>query len=1283
MRITADLHIHSRFSRATSSRLNPAWLDRWARIKGLNLIGTGDCTHPLWLRELREQLNDAEQGFYTLKDSVRKRFDAGPALAEELPSPKTASTGFVLTGEISTIYKKDGKTRKVHHLVILPDFDAAAAFQRRLERIGNIKSDGRPILGIDSRDLLAMLLEVNEHSIMIPAHIWTPWFSALGAKSGFDSIEECYGDLTGHIPAIETGLSSNPPMNWALKSLDRFAVISNSDAHSPDKLGRECTVFDMDMSFSSFSAALKNSAGILATVEFFPQEGKYHYDGHRNCGVCLEPDEALAAGDICPVCGKALTRGVMGRVLELADRPVDETAVPEHFAEARMLPRAGRLFGSPPDEIYGNRRPYHSLIPLREMLGELFETGPASKRVDAAYSYFIEKAGSEFAILMDMSPAEIEAFRCPGLSGELLAHAVQRMRSGEVFINPGYDGEYGTVRVFPPKTGRKKSNTAGELFPFGDEPCSDTTGNSVSRGEPSSHCSPVEDTCSVESLRLGLSQNSGFSGASSWKIGPKPDFSVKSKAVVPKSDILEQPRLPGDKFPERKKTETVRQVETAAMLFTLEAEQEKAVSWDGPEGLIIAGPGTGKTAVAAARIARLLEKGVDPGSILALSFSVKAAAELRERSGRISKRGAEVLVCTFHSFCAFILREQEPARGIPSGFRILNDEERDVILQDIIQRKAKKRLSSRRLGTYIETRKRFLLLPGEEVPFGGLVLPGPVGTFITAISGLAKDFGLSPPEAELEVLYRTYRDRLRATGSLVLSTGPSKAGEGSPLDYDDLVAGTVRLLALNPVLLASCRRRFRHILIDEYQDINFAQYALIRLLVPGCNSAEAQKQIQSSLNLPQNSGFFGTSSWEIGLKPDFPIKSKVTVLEFDILEKSPLEGQKPLEVEMYQQELRVIGDPDQSIYGFRGSDKRFIDRFLVDYPGAARFILNRSFRCAAPILEAAGRLTGGRLRGTDAEMVQLYRSSYPSGASEAEGIARRIAALCGGTSFFAIDSNTVGMDGAEPVNPGDCAILIRSAALVRPILKALADHGLPADYAGEIPWQEEEPVKSILEFLRSAVFHQETEGTHTQAASLRSQSPAEAVAAAYQFLQSQKKSSQKTKSDAALHGIPAEPLGEGSPLEAALAHVSAVAGLYRDLPAFLDALSVSGAAEGGGLDIRREGVHVMTIHAAKGLEFEQVFVPALEEGLLPFTLYEDSPVPEFRIEEERRLLYVAMTRARRGLYLSWAESRSFRSGNNSRILRNEPSRFLKNLETLIPLAEYENRRPADPQLKLF
>jgi PHP family Zn ribbon phosphoesterase len=277
--------------------------------------------------------------------------------------PESAdSLRFVLTGEISTIYRQGDRTRKIHHLVILPDFKRAAEFQAKLERIGNIGSDGRPILGINSRDLLGLLLETDGRSILIPAHIWTPWFSALGAKSGFESIDECYGDLVPHIPAVETGLSSNPPMNWAFSSLDRYGIISNSDAHSPDKLGREATVLEMDLSYPALREALFAGRGIIETIEFFPQEGKYHYDGHRGCGIVLAPEEAAALGGICPVCGKPLTRGVMSRVLELADRPVNETAP------------------CPAGSAGTNRRPYRSLIPLREILGELRETKSSSKK---------------------------------------------------------------------------------------------------------------------------------------------------------------------------------------------------------------------------------------------------------------------------------------------------------------------------------------------------------------------------------------------------------------------------------------------------------------------------------------------------------------------------------------------------------------------------------------------------------------------------------------------------------------------------------------------------------------------------------------------------------------------------------------------------------------------------------------------------------------------------------------------------------------------------------------
>jgi uncharacterized protein (TIGR00375 family) len=433
VKVIADLHIHSRYSRATSPRLNLPNLERWAKIKGLSLLGTGDCTHPAWLKELKSQTDEAEEGFYVLKREVRRSFETG--LTEALPMPETETPRFVLTGEIATIYKKADKIRKVHHLVILPDFKAAEAFNAKLESSGgNIRCDGRPILGMDSRDLLALLLEADERAMLIPAHIWTPWFSVLGAKSGFDSIEECYRDLTTHVPAIETGLSSNPPMNWALKNLDRFSIISNSDAHSPDKLGREATILDMELSYASLRSALSLHSHpvpsiILMTIEFFPQEGKYHYDGHRKCGFSRGPAEAAAGNNFCPVCGKVLTQGVMGRVLELADRPVNENEP------------------CPPDYKGSNRRPYHSLIPLREIAAEILGADMASKKAEAAYFRLIEKGGSELPILMDKSLKDLEKLDVPGLPGEVLAGAIMKMRAGEVSVEPGYDGEYGKIRI--------------------------------------------------------------------------------------------------------------------------------------------------------------------------------------------------------------------------------------------------------------------------------------------------------------------------------------------------------------------------------------------------------------------------------------------------------------------------------------------------------------------------------------------------------------------------------------------------------------------------------------------------------------------------------------------------------------------------------------------------------------------------------------------------------------------------------------------------------------------
>jgi uncharacterized protein (TIGR00375 family) len=350
-----------------------------------------------------------------------------------MDEPLCPAPRFVLTGEISTVYRDGGKTRKVHHLVILSGFHEAEAFQRLLKQVGTIHSNGRPTLGISSRRLLALLLEADANAMLVPAHIWTPWFSVLGARSGYDSIDECYGDLAPYITAIETGLSSNPPMNWAVPSLARFSILSNSDAHSPERLGREATVVELErLSLPALFAALHPPNRIIETIEFFPQEGKYHYDGHRTCGRYATPAQAESAGGVCPVCQKPLTRGVMRRVQELAGGIVDETAL------------------CPVDYAGTNRRPYRSLIPLKEVLGEMLGVGALTKRVALAYRALIESGGSELFLLKDAPSALIAGLKAPGISCEVLADALNRMRRGDVSISPGYDGKYGVIRALPP-----------------------------------------------------------------------------------------------------------------------------------------------------------------------------------------------------------------------------------------------------------------------------------------------------------------------------------------------------------------------------------------------------------------------------------------------------------------------------------------------------------------------------------------------------------------------------------------------------------------------------------------------------------------------------------------------------------------------------------------------------------------------------------------------------------------------------------------------------------------
>ena len=408
MKMIADLHIHSRFSMATSKEGTPENLDFWARKKGISLIGTGDFTHPVWREELKERLVSEGNGLYRLRDAYVK---------EESRKFPGEGTHFVVSGEISSIYKKNGKTRKVHNVILLPSLEAADAMAQRLEKIGNIHSDGRPILGLDSHDLLEMMLDVCPEGILIPAHIWTPHFSVLGAKSGFDSVEECFEELAPYIHALETGLSSDPAMNWRISKLDRYQLVSNSDAHSPSKLGREANLLDIDCSYEGLYRAIQTGEGLEGTVEFFPEEGKYHFDGHRKCGVSLSPVEAERLGGICPVCGKKLTMGVDHRVEQLADRA-------EGFVKK-------------------DGKKYESLVPLPEVISTCMGYSAASKKVQGCFEQMIQTLGTEFDILRNVPSEDIKS-----CAGERIAEGIENVRTGNVKRIPGYDGEYGKIELF-------------------------------------------------------------------------------------------------------------------------------------------------------------------------------------------------------------------------------------------------------------------------------------------------------------------------------------------------------------------------------------------------------------------------------------------------------------------------------------------------------------------------------------------------------------------------------------------------------------------------------------------------------------------------------------------------------------------------------------------------------------------------------------------------------------------------------------------------------------------
>lgn len=1021
----ADLHIHSKYSRATSSECDLEHLAIWAARKGLSVVATGDFTHPAWLAEIRDKLVSAEPGLFRLRPGIEREVE------RRLEPALKSSARFLLSAEISTIYKKGDKTRKVHHLILVPDLKAATRLGKALARIGNIASDGRPILGLDSRSLLEITLEAGEGAGLIPAHIWTPWFSMLGSKSGFDSIEECYGDLSPHIFALETGLSSDPAMNWRLSALDPYRLVSNSDAHSPAKLGREACVFDTELDYFIMLRALKTGQGYGGTIEFFPEEGKYHLDGHRKCGIRLSPEETRKNQGRCPGCGKPVTVGVMNRVEELADRP--DGARPKGAA------------------------PFASLIPLAEIIGEVLSCGAASKAVVKTYDALVARLGPELYILHQAPLAELRR-----LGSDAIGEAVSRMRQGRVIRAAGYDGEYGVIKLFEKGELDASCSSAGLLFEL-----------------------PPEE-------KLPRSDAKEKKGRARKKRGAGEESGESSKPSGP------EPAVPAPRPP------------ASDSLSGLDPDQAAAALAVGGPLLIIAGPGAGKTRTLTHRIARLVSSGqAAPGECLAITFTRRAAAQMRERLlALLPGSGGEVPVMTFHQLGLSMLTEHGARLGLPRRFRVAADDERAAMLMEKMK-----------IG---ERKARSLL---------------------AMISRLKRTRGSGPDEAEAEA-FRQYEEVMKAK---------------SLLDFDDLIALPVSLLESDPGILSLYRQRYPWISIDEYQDIDESQYRLVKLLAP----------------------------------PDAG--------------------------------LCAIGDPDQAIYGFRGSDVGFFLRFQEDFPGAKVATLTKNYRTSRLILDASmqmispGSLAPGRsMEALMDDPTRVVIAESATDKAEAEFVAHSIERMIGGSAFFSLDSGRVESEEGGDFSFADFAVLYRTEAQAAPIAEALSRLGVPFQMRSHRRFAEVPMVEKIVAAMRG----EEKQGSVSDAL--------------------------KAAADAA-EGEEEDGRVE---LEAAVEMLSPLAARCGDdFSRFLSELALGVTSDD--LDPRADRVSLLTLHAAKGLEFRVVFITGCEDGLIPLSWGRDTDK-----DEERRLFFVGMTRARERLFLCRAGSRLLRG----KVRKVKPSPFLRDIE---------------------
>ncbi len=1074
----ADLHIHSRFSRATSTRLTVGHLAAWARLKGIDVLATGDITHPQWRQELREQLRfDEESGLYAPAREPDMEREA-PGFSAPVPGGKGPL--FMLQGEISSIYKQGGKTRKIHNIVFFPDFDSADRFCAKLGALGNLNSDGRPIVGLSARNVLELTLEAHPQAFLVPAHIWTPWFSLFGSKSGYDSLEECFGDLSPEIFALETGLSSDPEMNWMLSALDRYALISNSDAHSGDKLGREANLFDGALSYEGIYKSLRGQAvgsRFVGTLEFFPEEGKYHMDGHRACHVVMDPRETASANGICPVCGKPLTIGVLHRVLELADRETPQKPL--------------------------NAPGFLSLIPLAEIFSEIVGNGVGARKVQDWLSRTIRRFGPELRILQDISEADLAAFHAP------LGEAVARMRRGEVLLQGGYDGEYGVVRVFTERE-RLSIQQSGHPVSASLLPGTETP--------PSGKTPPVKPRRKT-AIKKEAAEQSAESDASG-QISAASASAAAAASPAPAGAPHDSPNT------------------TPAAPEGLNDQQQAAVNAPGPL-LVLAGPGTGKTRTLVARAEALLRQGISPRRLLAVTFTRRAAAEMRERlEPALPDPKDPPRIDTLHAL-AFDVWKQETGRP-----PVLLTEENAFRL-----------FCEANTLSASDARK-----PWKEI-------------------ALHRELRRSLPE-ETAAQHARYTDHKAAWNQV---------------DYTDLLEFWLNLLEAAPL-----NTPWSFILVDEVQDLSPLQLALIRALTPD-----------------QGAGLF------------------------------------------------CIGDPDQSIYGFRGASGNVVEALKEAWPNLSIVSLTANYRSGPAILHAASGLMGQRsltgptrpARPATEKPSEVRLFEAPNGEREAIWVASQIQRLIGSGSHSLLDAtpdrapDSILRPGSY--TPGDIAVLVRIKALVPSLQRALNKVGIPVAVPEMEAFWADQRVALVLSMAGRMVGILPEEGGEALECPPKVMALGPLGVAAY--LRDRAPFDELFWQSSAFRTLVRTYDNLGSwPAVINLAHLQSEIELVRQ---------------------KSEKVQIMTLHAAKGLEFKLVFLPGLEEGLLPFAGMgmlmgkldptEDRP----DIDAERRLLYVGMTRATEGLFLSHAQRRQLYGGE----LRQKPSRFL----TEAPLGHAKRSRLAE------